>query len=112
MSLPILYSLRRCPYAMRARIGLLHAEQPVMLRDIVMKNIPKEMLAASPKGTVPVLVLNDSSVIDESIDVMLWALNLSDPNNLLLKEQLNALPAMLALINHNDNEFIDSAATS
>ena len=74
MSLPILYSLRQCPYAMRARIGLLQAKQPVILRDIVMKNIPKEMLDASPKGEVPVLVFEDSSVIDESLDIMIWAL--------------------------------------
>lgn len=108
MSPPILYSLRRCPYAMRARIGLLLAEQPVMLRDIVMKNIPPEMLAVSPKGTVPVLVLDDSSVIDESIEIMIWALNKNDPNNLLLSDQPNALSAMLTLINRNDNEFVES----
>ena len=66
MSIPILYSLRQCPYAMRARIGLLQAKQPVMLRDIVMKNIPKEMLDASAKGEVPVLVFENSSVIDEN----------------------------------------------
>ena len=60
MSIPILYSLRQCPYAMRARIGLLQAKQPVMLRDIVMKNIPKEMLDASAKGEVPVLVFENS----------------------------------------------------
>ena len=57
MSLPILYSLRQCPYAMRARIGLLLAEQTVILRDIVMTNIPDEMLRVSPKGTVPVYCL-------------------------------------------------------
>jgi glutathione S-transferase len=105
---PILYSLRRCPYAMRARFGLLQAKQTVMLRDIVMKNIPPEMLAASPKGTVPVLVLDDLAVIDESINIMLWALNQSDPNNLLFREQPNVLPDMLALIDRNDNEFVES----
>ncbi|VAW91927.1 Putative glutathione S-transferase [hydrothermal vent metagenome] len=62
MSLPILYSLRQCPYAMRARMGILLAKQSVILRDIVMKNIPTQMLAASSKGTVPVLVFNDSSL--------------------------------------------------
>ena len=105
---PILYSLRRCPYAMRARLGLLQAKQTVMLRDIVMKNIPPEMLAISPKGTVPVLVLEDSSVIDESIDIMIWALKQNDPNNLLYSEQPNTLPAILALIKRNDNEFVES----
>lgn len=106
MSLPILYSLRQCPYAMRARMGLLLAKQPVILRDIVMKNIPDEMLVASPKGTVPVLVLNDSSVIDESIDIMLWALNKNDPMNLLYHHQANSYSNIIELIKCNDNEFV------
>lgn len=108
MSIPILYSLRQCPYAMRARIGILQAKQPVMLRDIVMKNIPKEMLDASPKGEVPVLVFEDSSVIDESLDIMIWALNQSDPGNLLFNQQPNTYQDMLDLINRNDNEFVDA----
>lgn len=108
MSLPILYSLRQCPYAMRARIGLLQAKQPVILRDIVMKNIPKEMLDASPKGEVPVLVFEDSSVIDESLDIMIWALNQTDPSDLLFNQQPNTYQGMLDLINRNDNEFVDA----
>ena len=108
MSLPILYSLRQCPYAMRARMGLLLAKQSVILRDIVVKNIPTEMLAASPKATVPVLVLSDSSVIDESLDIMLWALKRTDPNNLLYNHEPDALDNMLALINRNDNEFVEA----
>ena len=108
MSLPILYSLRQCPYAMRARIGLLQAKQPVILRDIVMKNIPKEMLDASPKGEVPVLVFEDSSVIDESLDIMIWALSQSDPSNLLYNRLPNTYQSILDLINRNDNEFVDA----
>ncbi len=108
MPLPILYSLRQCPYAMRARMGLLLAKQSVILRDIVMKNIPTQMLAASPKGKVPVLVFNDSSVIDESLDIMLWALKQNDPNNLLYKHEPDALENMLSLISRNDNEFVDA----
>ncbi|WP_299020114.1 glutathione S-transferase [uncultured Photobacterium sp.] len=106
MSLPILYSLQRCPYCIRARLVLLLAKQPVILREVVISNIPPEMLAISPKGTVPVLLLNDSSVIDESIDIIIWALKQNDPHNLLLQEQPNALPGMLNLITRNDNEFI------
>ena len=108
MSLPILYSLRQCPYAMRARIGLLLAKQPVILRDIVMTNIPQEMFAASAKGEVPVLVLDDSTVIDESLDIMLWALNLRDANNLLYSHQENTIEEILALINRNDHEFVNA----
>lgn len=108
MSLPILYSLRQCPYAMRARIGLLLAKQTVILRDIVMKNIPDEMLTASPKGTVPVLVLDDSTVIDESLYVMIWALNQNDPNNLLYSHMPGIYEKMLRLINRNDTEFVET----
>jgi len=108
MSHPVLYSLRQCPYAMRARIGLLLANQPVILRDIVMTNIPTEMLTASPKGTVPVIVLSDSSVIEESLDIMLWALKQNDPDNLLYRHESDALDNMLTLIQRCDNEFIDA----
>lgn len=108
MSLPVLYSLRQCPYAMRARIGILLAQQTVILRDIVMTNIPNEMIAASAKGEVPVLVFDDSSVIDESLDIMIWALNQSDPNNLLYRHVLSTYPNMLELIHHIDTEFVDA----
>ena len=86
MKLPILYSLQHCPYAMRARMGLLMARQQVMLRAITMKNKPKEMLKISPKGTVPVLLLPDKTVIDESLDIMVWALQQNDPEDLLHKD--------------------------
>ena len=79
MTYPILYSLQNCPYAMRARLAILMSQQTVLIRAIVMKNKPADMLALSPKGTVPVLVLDAGSsahVIDESLDIMLWALNL------------------------------------
>jgi len=108
MSLPILYSLRQCPYAMRARIGILLANQSIVLRDIVMNNIPTQMLTASPKGTVPVLVLSDSSVIDESLDIMLWALQRNDPSNLLYSSEDDGLANMLALIKWCDNEFVEA----
>jgi glutathione S-transferase len=81
--LPILYSFRRCPYAMRARWTLLDAGLLVQWREVALKAKPTEMLAASPKGTVPVLVLADGTVIDESLAVMRWALNQADPRQLL-----------------------------
>ena len=108
MSLPILYSLRQCPYAMRARLGLLLSKQPVMIRDIVMTNIPKEMFTASSKGEVPVLVLDDGTVIDESIDIMRWALNINDPQDLLYKHQSNLTEEIENLIQHCDNEFVEA----
>ena len=68
--LPILYSFRRCPYAMRARLAIASAAQQVELREVVLRDKPEEMLAASPKATVPVLVLADGSVLEESRDIM------------------------------------------
>lgn len=103
--LPILYSLRNCPYAMRARIAIFKSKQAVQLRDLVLSNKPEEMLAASPKATVPVIVLPNGEVIEESLDVMLWALKKSDPNDLLHKGNENVLPEMLNLINIFDKDF-------
>jgi glutathione S-transferase len=79
---PILYSFRRCPYAMRARLAILSAGIEVELREILLRDKPQEMLDASPKGTVPVLILKDR-VIDESRDIMEWALAQHDPEGLL-----------------------------
>ncbi|MDQ6990203.1 MAG: glutathione S-transferase [Mariprofundaceae bacterium] len=108
MTLPILYSLQNCPYAMRARLGLMLARQPVFLRAIVMQDKPPEMLAWSPKGTVPVLVLdaaNQHRVIDESLDIMLWALQGNDPENLLYAQDGDVLVEMLQVIHDNDTVF-------
>ena len=74
MTLPILYSYRRCPYAMRARMALKLANIDVEIREIALRNKPAHMLQVSPKATVPVLVLPDGKVIDESLDIMYWAL--------------------------------------
>ena len=77
--LPVLYSFRRCPYAMRARMALLVSGTAVRLREVVLRDKPEEMIVASPKATVPVLVLPDGQVIDESLEIMLWALGRNDP---------------------------------
>ena len=109
MPLPILYSLRNCPYAMRARIGIHKAQLQIDLREVNLKQKPAEMLAASPKGTVPILVLENNqqspTVIDESLEVMLWALVENDPDNLLHSFDQSALPMMLAIITLFDDEF-------
>ena len=104
-ALPILYSLRNCPYAMRARLAIFKAKQTILLRDLVLSNKPSEMIAVSPKASVPVLVLANGSVIDESLAVMLWALQQTDPDDLLHGQKEGALPAMLLLINKFDNDF-------
>jgi glutathione S-transferase len=82
VTLPILYSFRRCPYAMRARMALDVAARPVEHREVRLRDKPSAMLDASPKGTVPVLVTN-AGVIDESLDIMMWALGQNDPDNWL-----------------------------
>lgn len=103
--LPIIYSLRNCPYAMRARIAIYKTQQTVVLRDIILSNKPAAMLKASPKGTVPVIVLSNGDVIEESLEIMLWALQQSDPNNLLHSHNADALPQMLSFIASFDHGF-------
>tara|TARA_R110002167_G_scaffold235509_1_gene440756 strand:+ start:1516 stop:2166 length:651 start_codon:yes stop_codon:yes gene_type:complete len=102
IEVPILYSFRRCPYAIRTRLALAFARQQVELREVVLKDKPQEMLAISPKATVPVLQLPDGSVIEESRDIMLWALHLYDPDGLLTGEPSTATAALL---DENDGEF-------
>ena len=102
LSLHRLYSFRRCPYAMRARLGLLFAELSVELREITLKNKPTQMLAISPKGTVPVLQLIDGTVIEESREIMMWALEQNDPQGLLDTAVFSQAEALIA---QNDNEF-------
>lgn len=79
----ILYSFRRCPYAMRARMGLKVSGLTYEHREIILRDKPDEMLDASPKGTVPVWVKGDGEVIDESLDLLLFALGESDPKGWL-----------------------------
>lgn len=102
-SLHRLYSFRRCPYAMRACLGIVFAELQVELREIVLKNKPAQMLAISPKGTIPVLQLmgSDERVIEESLEILQWALTQSDPHTLLKTD----LASANALIEQNDNQF-------
>lgn len=82
-NLPILWSFRRCPYAMRARLAIKSSQTAVELREIVLRDKPAPFLAASTKGTVPVLVLADGTVLDESRDIMFWALHRHDPEGWL-----------------------------
>jgi glutathione S-transferase len=80
---PILYSFRRCPFAIRARMALVYAGIRVELREVKLSSMPESMLRLSPKATVPVLVLARGRVIDESLDVMLWSLSQADPGQWL-----------------------------
>lgn len=98
---PLLYSFRRCPYAMRARLALYQAQVQVKICEVDLKQKPEAMLKISPKGTVPVLQLPDGRIIDESLALMSWALEQNDPNNWLLKD--NTLAE--SLIAENDGSF-------
>ncbi len=104
-ALPVLYSFRRCPYAMRARLAL-HASGVVHEhREIELKNKPAHMLALSPKGTVPVLWLRaENRVIDQSLDIMLWALQQNDPQHWLPDDEVTRSD-WLAQIGRNDGPF-------
>ena len=108
--IPILYSFRRCPYAMRARMAIAVSGQTCALREIVLRNKPPEMIQASPKSTVPVLVLPDDPddpddrVIEESLEIMHWALGRNDPEGWLapLSDDRKDIDALIA---ENDGPF-------
>ena len=95
----VLYSFRRCPYAIRARLALWHAGISFELREVVLKNKPQAMLDVSSKATVPILVLFNNTVLDESIDIMQWALMQSDLDDWSYQSLANPL------LEKNDGEF-------
>ncbi len=99
-TLPILYNFRRCPYAIRARLAIAYAGIPVEIREVQLKQKPEYMLSISPKGTVPVLQLPDGTVIDESLDIMRWALAQNDPDHWLDSSEDSE-----RLIQWNDRDF-------
>ena len=99
--LPILYSYRRCPYAMRARLAIYVANIAIEVREISLRNKPAHLILVSPKSTVPVLVLQNGSVIDQSLDIMFWALRQYDLRNWLDAD----FGKMQALITENDTHF-------
>lgn len=97
---PILYSFRRCPYAIRARLAIKISGIEVEMREVDLRDKPRAMLECSPKGTVPVLLLPDGTVIDESLDIMRWALAINDP-----EAWSNESAESLSLIGQNDGSF-------
>ena len=104
--LPVLYSFRRCPYAIRARLALAVSCQSYALHEVLLRDKPPSLLAASPKGTVPVLVLPDGQVIDQSLDIMRWTLARNDPQQWLSPPHSPlSLNAMLAKIAECDGTF-------
>ncbi|MES2580347.1 MAG: glutathione S-transferase [Pseudomonadota bacterium] len=99
--LPILYSYRRCPYAMRARLAIYAADIAVEIREISLRDKPAHLIQVSPKGTVPVLALQTGVVIEQSLDIMFWALQQDDSQDWLDAD----FGKMQALITENDTHF-------
>ena len=95
----ILYTFRRCPYAIRARMAISYSNIEVELREISLKDRPKEMYEVSAKGTVPVLITKNKKIIDESLDIMIWAINQNKKQNLIDNKN------ELELISNNDFDF-------
>lgn len=104
LQLPVLYSFRRCPYAMRARVALAQADHRVELREVLLRDKPEQMLTLSPKATVPVLHLADTQILDESLDIMHWALQRNDPDGWLRADS----ELTRELIAENDGPFKDA----
>ncbi|MEG3639623.1 glutathione S-transferase [Magnetococcus sp. PR-3] len=98
---PILYSFRRCPYAMRARLALFTSNVVCELREVVLRDKPAALIDLSPKATVPVLHHPNGAVVDESLDIMLWALEQHDPQGWKKPD----MSEMLKLIKRNDQSF-------
>lgn len=101
---PVLYSFRRCPYAMRARMAISVAKVKCDLREVVLRDKPQHMLEVSPKGTVPVILKPDGRVIEESLEIMHWALGQYDPEKWLRPDTGN-LEQMMTLIAECDGPF-------
>ena len=102
---PILYTFRRCPYAMRARFAIRSSKIKVEIREIKLKEKPSEFLNLSPKGTVPVLITNSGEVLEESLDIINWVLNKNDPDKWLAKGELES-HEIAKLLNDLENKKI------
>ena len=105
MPYPILYSFRRCPYAMRSRMAIKKSGVICELREISLNNKPSALLFKSPKGTVPVLELSDGTVLEESLDIMRWALSIQDPDNWL--EKINETETLILQLDQHFKKALD-----
>lgn len=101
---PLLYTFRRCPYAMRARLAIKVSRVEVAMQEVSLRAKPREMLECSPKGTVPVLKFADGNVLEQSLDIMQWALSINDPECWLESDQEKS-NELMSLITQNDESF-------
>lgn len=104
MAQPVLYSFIRCPYAMRARMAIAKSGVFCEMREVDLKDKPQAMLDISPKGTVPVVLLPNGTVLEQSLDIMRWALGLNDPEGWLRhpEDEMNQLIAIC------DGDFVQA----
>ena len=109
LSTPILYSFRRCPYCMRAHMALKYAGMKVILREVELRNLPAEALAVSPHATVPSLVVSADEYMDESWDIVKWAIKQHDPDNWAgdNNEYLNHAEMLVETNDHSFKEDLD-----
>ena len=105
MTMPILYSFRRCPYAMRARWAILKTGKLVELREVDLRNKPQALTKVSRKATVPVLLTDNGNIIDESIDIMKWCLDKYTFRDIMRLNSHAENKEVLFLIDMNDNKF-------
>jgi len=103
MNKAIIYSFRRCPYAMRARMAIAYSQISVEMREVFLKNKPIELISISPKATVPVLLLENGIVLEESLDIMYWAIAKNDPQNINIHDCTDL--KTISLIKENDEDF-------
>ena len=104
LSTPVLYSFRRCPYCMRAHMALKYVNLKIILREVELSDLPKEVLAVSPHGTVPSLIISEGEFMDESWDIVKWAIQQNDPDNWLGKNNEYLQDAEM-LVETNDFSF-------
>jgi glutathione S-transferase len=104
-NLAVLYSFRRCPYAMRARLAIANSHITLELREVVLRDKPQQLIDISPKATVPVLLLSDNTVIDESLEIMSWALEHNDPDDWFNSLEEDQKTLCQKLIANNDGDF-------
>lgn len=101
---PLLFSFRRCPFAIRARLAIKVSGVEVDTHEVSLRAKPKEMLECSPKGTVPVLKFSDGRMLEQSLDIMQWALSINDPEHWLDSDP-GASAEIMLLIKQNDESF-------
>lgn len=104
----LLYTFRRCPYAIRARMALSYAGICIEQHEVDLKNKPIELIKISPKGTVPVLVLENGQIIDQSVDIIKWALEQSDPDGWVTKELEKKCDELIHINDHHFKPILDN----